>query len=102
MSLISRLRAVVAGDDDALAKLIQKGAGDRVVVSHDSVWCWRGSPIPPGLDLSAGAANWHPLHFVRDVAPALREKGVSDAQIQGLLVDNPRRFFAGEKLAALA
>ena len=50
----------------------------------------------------AGAARWQPLHFIRDVAPALREAGVSGAQVEALLVDNPRRFFAGEKLAALA
>jgi len=87
----------------SLAKLIGKGAGDRVVVSHDSVWCWRGTPIPPEITLAgAGAGSWNPLHFVRDVAPRLREAGVSEAQVEALLVDNPRRFFAGEKLAALA
>jgi phosphotriesterase-related protein len=87
----------------SLLKLIQKGAGDRVVVSHDSVWCWRGTPIPPEITLGgAGAGRWHPLHFLRDVAPALKQGGASDAQVQALLVDNPRRFFAGEKLPALA
>jgi phosphotriesterase-related protein len=87
----------------SLAKLIQNGAGDRAVVSHDSVWCWRGTPIPPEITLGgAGAGSWHPLHFVRDVAPALRDAGVSEVQVEALLVDNPRRFFAGEKLAALA
>jgi len=34
--------------------------------------------------------------------PKLRERGVSDEQIDQLLVDNPRRFFAGEKLPVLA
>jgi phosphotriesterase-related protein len=87
----------------SLLRLLQGGAGDRVVVSHDSVWCWRGTPIPKSIDLSAaGAARWHPLHFVRDVAPQLRQGGASAAQIEALLVDNPRRFFAGEKLPALA
>jgi phosphotriesterase-related protein len=86
----------------SLLALLAKGAGDRLVVSHDSVWCWRGSPIPKTVDLSAGAGRWHPLHFVRDVAPQLREAGASAAQIEALLVDNPRRFFAGEKLPALA
>jgi phosphotriesterase-related protein len=87
----------------SLLKLLQKGAGDRVVVSHDSVWCWRGTPIPKSITLAAaGAANWHPLHFIRNVAPQLRQGGASEAQITALLVDNPRRFFAGEKLPALA
>jgi phosphotriesterase-related protein len=87
----------------SLLALIGKGAGDRVVVSHDSVWCWRGTPIPREVTLGgAGAASWHPLHFLRDVAPALRAGGATDAQVQALLVDNPRRFFAGEKLSTLA
>jgi phosphotriesterase-related protein len=86
----------------SLLKLLQKGAGDRVVVSHDTVWCWRGTPIPKSITLAAaGAAHWHPLHFIRNVAPQLRQGGASEAQIRALLVDNPRRFFAGEKLPAL-
>ncbi len=32
------------------------------------------------------------------IAPRLRDAGVGDAQIEALLVDNPRRFFAGEAL----
>jgi phosphotriesterase-related protein len=87
----------------SLLRLIQKGAGDRVVVSHDSVWCWRGTPIPKSISLGgAGAGNWHPLHFLRNIAPRLRQGGASEAQVTALLVDNPRRFFAGEKLPALA
>jgi phosphotriesterase-related protein len=45
---------------------------------------------------------WNPLHFSRRVAPKLREGGATEQQIEALLVDNPRRFFAGEKLGALA
>ena len=92
--------------DDArvvsLLAVLERGAGDRVVVSHDSVWCWRGAPFPdPAVWQEITKAN-HPLHFTRDIAPRLREGGASQAQIDALLVDNPRRFFAGEKLPALA
>ncbi len=86
----------------ALLALLRAGAGDRVVVSHDSVWCWRGMPFPDPRVLVEAEKVWHPLHFTRTIAPQLRAAGVSDAQIDALLVDNPRRFFAGEKLAALA
>jgi phosphotriesterase-related protein len=37
--------------------------------------------------------NWHYLHISRDVLPALRAQGVTEAQIDTMLVDNPRRFF---------
>jgi phosphotriesterase-related protein len=37
--------------------------------------------------------NWHYLHVVNDVVPALRERGVSDAQIDQMMRGNPRVFF---------
>jgi predicted metal-dependent phosphotriesterase family hydrolase len=41
---------------------------------------------------------WNPSHFIERIVPRLRDGGASDAQIERLLVDNPRRFFAGEAL----
>jgi phosphotriesterase-related protein len=86
----------------ALLQLLHKGAGDRVVVSHDSVWCWRGMPIPDPATFEAMSEVWNPLHFHQRIVPKLREGGASDEQIEALLVDNPRRFFAAEKPAPLA
>ena len=40
------------------------------------------------------------VHFHERIVPRLREGGVSDGQIKTLLVDNPRRFFAGEPVRA--
>ncbi|MFT5442710.1 MAG: phosphotriesterase-related protein [Myxococcota bacterium] len=85
----------------ALVKLINAGAGDRVVVSHDSVWCWRGQPFPPAVE-EAMTQLWNPSHFSLRIIPKLKERGVTDEQINALLIDNPRRFFEGQKLAALS
>lgn len=85
----------------SMLTLLGKGAGDRMVVSHDSVWCWRGMPIPSPEIFEAMSKTWNPLHFTRRIAPMLREGGASDAQIEALLVDNPRRYFAGEALLPL-
>ena len=84
----------------SVLRLLERGAGDRIVVSHDSVWCWRGEPFPPAV-LAAMQENWKPTHFHDVIVPRLRDAGVTDTQIEALLVDNPRRFFAGEKLPAL-
>lgn len=84
----------------SLAALIRAGAGDRVVVSHDSVWCWRGEPIPPAL-LDEATRIWNPTHFSRRIVPQLLDAGVTPEQIDALLVENPRRFFAGDALPAL-
>jgi phosphotriesterase-related protein len=85
----------------SLLRLLERGAGDRVVVSHDSVWCWRGQPIPPAI-AEQMAKVWNPSHFSERVIPQLREGGATQEQIDRLLVENPRRFFAGEKLPALS
>ena len=81
----------------ALARLVEAGFGRQIVVSHDSVWCWNGQPAPPEA-LAQMEKVWNPSHFLTRIAPRLREAGVSDAQIETLLVDNPKRFFAGEAL----
>ena len=86
----------------SLVKLIRAGAGDRVVVSHDSVWCWKGEPIPAERLAGLSADAFDPTFFSRKIVPQLREAGVSEEAIEGLLVANPRRFFEGEKLPALA
>jgi len=45
---------------------------------------------------------WNPSHFSTRIVPMLKDGGATDEQIDRLLVDNPRRFFAGEKLPTLA
>jgi predicted metal-dependent phosphotriesterase family hydrolase len=35
------------------------------------------------------------VHLFKDVLPKLRAIGISDGQIQTMLVDNPQRFFGG-------
>ncbi|NNK63951.1 MAG: hypothetical protein HKO98_12185 [Gemmatimonadetes bacterium] len=86
----------------SLVALIGSGAGDRVVVSHDSALCWRGEPIPPGLTSSIGPHAFDPTHFWTHIVPRLRDAGVDDRAIDRLVVENPRRFFEGSHLDALA
>ncbi len=44
---------------------------------------------------TAFAPAWHYGHLFDDVLPALRERGVTEAQIETMLVANPRRYFSG-------
>jgi phosphotriesterase-related protein len=37
--------------------------------------------------------NWHYLHIHNDVLPALRQRGVTDEQIDTMLIHNPRKIF---------
>lgn len=85
---------------ESLARLVAAGAGDRVVVSHDSVWCWKGNPWPVGLR-SRIAEAFVPTRFDEEIIPKLRELGVAETALDRLTNDNPRRFFEGNPLDAL-
>ncbi len=78
----------------SMLKLIERGASTRLMVAHDTVWCWLGKPFPPN-------ASWRPSRFCQDVVPMLKAGGATDEQLDHILVQNPRRYFAGEPLPAL-
>ena len=75
----------------ALIGLLGIGAHERIVLSHDTVWCWRGRPLPLPESI---VPNWKPSHVFTNIIPKLREAGVSRAKIDAMLVDNPRRYFS--------
>ncbi|HYY05684.1 MAG TPA: phosphotriesterase-related protein [Candidatus Limnocylindria bacterium] len=75
----------------ALIGLLGVGFERQIVLSHDTVWCWRGrAPVVPASAL----ADWQPTHLFRKILPRLREAGVPQAKIDTLLIENPRRYFA--------
>jgi phosphotriesterase-related protein len=81
----------------SLVALLQKNKEQRIVVSHDSVWCTHGKPFPDEmLALVDPDILFNPTHFHRNIIPRLLEAGVTQQQIDTMLVDNPRRFFSGE------
>ena len=85
---------------DSLMRLISQGAGDRIVVSHDSVWCWKGEPFPT-YAMDRLSEVMEPTRFDREIIPMLKDRGATEDQIEMLVVDNPRRFFSGDPLKPL-
>lgn len=75
----------------ALIGLLGVGFERQIVLSHDTVWCWRGRPPTVPAEI---LANWEPTHVFRRILPRLREAGVPEAKIHAMLVDNPKRYFA--------
>ncbi len=73
-----------------VARLCEMGHADRMVLSHDAA-CY--IDWYPREAIRNAVPNWHYLHISRDVLPALRGAGVSDEQIQQMMVENPRRIF---------
>jgi len=76
----------------ALIGLLGIGFERQIVLSHDSVWCWRGRPLPIPAEAQP---LWNPTHIFRRIVPALREAGVAEHKIDAMLVENPRRYFEG-------
>jgi phosphotriesterase-related protein len=73
-----------------LAALAAEGYAARIHLGHDAASFHDfmvGNPIFEGE-----VADW--LHIPTTILPGLLEAGVTQAQIDEMLVDNPRRFFA--------
>jgi phosphotriesterase-related protein len=78
-----------------LLALLGEGYGNRVHLSHDAA-CF--------LDFMVGDpafANEKPDYLLisNEVLPALRQEGVTAAQIEEMMVANPRRFLGGAEVA---
>jgi phosphotriesterase-related protein len=63
--------------------LIERGHQDQILMSHDIAY--------KSSLTKYGGYGYH--HLLVNVVPRLRRKGVDDAGLRGLLVDNPRRAF---------
>jgi phosphotriesterase-related protein len=74
---------------ETLLALLAEGYGDRIHLSHDAA-CF--------IDFMIGDpafADEQPsyLHISTNILPALRQEGVTDEQIDEMMIVNPRRFF---------
>jgi len=76
-----------------IAALAARGYADRMVLAHDASCFIDYFGAAHDAVKAAAAPNWHYDFISDDVLPALREAGVTEAQIQQMLVDNPRRYF---------
>ena len=79
-----------------LLALLSEGYGDRIHLSHDGA-CF--------YDFMVGDPNFADerpdyLHISKNVLPVLLERGVTQEQIDELMIENPRRFFASSRVRA--
>jgi phosphotriesterase-related protein len=79
--------------------LAKAGHTERILLSHDSIVCWLGRPFPyaPSYENMLDALpDWRSTHIFLKIVPQLLDGGLSKEDLETILVDNPRRFFAGE------
>ena len=76
---------------------VRRGLRPRMVLSHDAN-CW--SDMLSEEDKRRTRPRWHYNHIPDDILPALRKAGVSDDQIDQMMVRNPRAIFEARNAAA--
>jgi phosphotriesterase-related protein len=75
---------------EVIARLCAEGYAGRMVLSHDAN-CW--SDMLSEDDKRRTRPLWHYNHIPDDILPALGKTGVSQDQIDQMLVRNPRAIF---------
>jgi phosphotriesterase-related protein len=75
---------------NTVVAMCERGHAERMILSQDA-HCFTDW-FPPGLREQM-APNWHFLHVVQDVVPALLERSVTQEQVDLMLRGNPRAFF---------
>jgi phosphotriesterase-related protein len=76
-----------------LAGLLGIGFANRIVLSHDYIPDWvQQRPETPEFAKKL-IAEWSYTHVFRNIVPQLESAGITDAQVNAMLVDNPRRIF---------
>ncbi len=69
---------------NCLLELLDRGYADRLLLSQDV--CYK-------IQMPQYGGNGY-CHVLADIVPALRRRGVSDAELHGMLVKNPARVLA--------
>ncbi|MCU1350813.1 MAG: phosphotriesterase-related protein [Acidimicrobiales bacterium] len=76
---------------DTLIEMVRRGYVDRMVLSQDAA-CYIDWIDPNVLRI---LPQWHHTHLFEDVFPYVLENGLTQAQIDRMLIDVPRQLFAG-------
>jgi phosphotriesterase-related protein len=74
---------------NTVATLCERGWASQLVLSHDAA-ChvdWFDAEM-----LRAASPKWNFMHLTTTIIPMLRERGVTEAQLNSMLVEAPRRL----------
>jgi phosphotriesterase-related protein len=79
---------------EVIGKLCSEGYADRIVLSHDQSCFIDFYAFDAAREaLAVSAPNWTFEHISRDVLPALLRAGVTEEQVDQMMVVNPLRYF---------
>jgi len=77
--------------------LLERGYADRMFLSQDycASFDWYPPEVVAQLDQAGAAKGWSMTLVFEQVIPALREAGMTDEQLETMMVENPKRWLAG-------
>jgi phosphotriesterase-related protein len=81
-------------------ELLDRGYAERMFLSQDfdipiaAGLDWYPPPVIEQLDASGAARGWSMTLLFEEILPALKEAGATDAQIETMMVENPKRWLS--------
>jgi phosphotriesterase-related protein len=76
---------------DAVVRLCDRGYAERIVLSHDAMCFVDWFP----RSMMAALKDWRWTYIADEVLPVMRERGVSEAALRSMMVENPRTILEG-------
>jgi phosphotriesterase-related protein len=88
---------------ESVTKMVRAGYARSVCLSHDSTCAgWLGRPVFGGRmvvtpeQIAMALPNWDATHLFKRIIPVLRERGITEQDLDTIFVENPKRYFRGE------
>ena len=75
--------------------LLGLGFADRIVLSQDCNAKILGRPFVMPDFIQALIADWSYTHIFKNIIPKLKQAGVTEAQVNQMLIENPKKIFEG-------
>jgi phosphotriesterase-related protein len=77
-----------------LLELLKSGYEDKIFLAHDTVNIWLGREPKMPEQVQELMKNWHPEHLFQNIIPELKQLGVTDSQLETILVENVKALFS--------
>jgi phosphotriesterase-related protein len=78
--------------NSTVVELAKRGYAERMMLSQDA--CCTIDWFPEEM-VAQTAPNWHMSYVLDEIVPALKQSGVTDGQVDQMMVEAPRRWLAG-------
>jgi phosphotriesterase-related protein len=82
---------------EGLIRLLRSGAGEHVVIANDACFCWTHGFGPKALTARVNKEMQEvmvPTRITDIIIPQLKAAGVTQQEIDMMLIENPRRYFS--------